>query len=93
VTKHEQTCDAMVQAFRQFAIHSLLVSDEDLKAAREAAASAESIGFMVDPTAYRRALQSGSLQRQRKLIALFERTRNELAQIFPDLASVLESTK
>lgn len=88
---HARTMDAVQMAFRQFALFALLVPADHVDASREAVSRAESIGFVIDPTAYRRALSSGSLERQRELLNLFVKVRADLARIFPgDAAQLLE---
>jgi hypothetical protein len=80
---HEVTMTYIIASFRNFAMMSLLVTDEDAKMAREAVATAEAIGFVLDSTAYRTALQTGRLERQRKIVTLFEKTKCELKELFP----------
>lgn len=87
---HEVTMASIMNAFRSFFMLSALVSKEELEQAREAISGAESIGFMIDPTKYRNALYSGSLDQQRKLIDLFYETRKKLSEIFPKDASLLD---
>jgi hypothetical protein len=81
---HRATVDDMVAAFRTFVLLASVVSERDGQQAAETVAKAQAIGFMIDPTAYRDALFSGSLDRQEQLIRLFNRTRAELAKLFPD---------
>jgi hypothetical protein len=84
-TEHARTMDWIVQAFRQFALLAVEIEDHDVVRAREAVQQAESFGFVLDPTAYRKALTTGSLRRQQQLLELFARTKAELTELFPDL--------
>lgn len=81
---HVRTIDTMLDALRAFAMHGLLVPDADVTRARETVATADAIGFVIDPTKYRDALYSGSLRRQGEIVALFAQTRAKLAEIFPN---------
>ena len=90
--EHEQTLQGITSAFRSFAVLALAVSNEQLSAARDAVSKADAVGWAVDPTAYMRAQNSGSLQRQKKLLDLFAKTRAELCGIFPDLAAMLAAS-
>jgi len=80
---HAETLDGMVEALRVFILSSLAISPEDVVRARETLASADAIGAIIDPTKYREALDSGSLDRQRRLVALFAHVRAEWVAIFP----------
>lgn len=91
MTLHEQTLDDVVDALRAFAIRSLAVSDEQLDAAIDTVDQAEAIGFVVDPTAYRKAMYSGSLDRQKAVLTIFRDTRQELAKVFKDVDAWLEA--
>ena len=88
---HERTVETILAIFRDFAVASLSVPDADVTAATNAVSMAKSVGFMFDPTAYRKALYNGSLDRQESVLRLFARTRGELSNIFPDVAAVLEA--
>lgn len=46
--------------------------------------SADSVGAIVDPTAYRNALASGTLDRQKQVLDLYLRFKVELHKLFPD---------
>lgn len=89
---YQETLDSIVAAFRIFAVHASVVSDADLKATREALSRAQSIGFAVDPTKYREALFSGSLERQDKLLNLFADVRQRLEELFPDVQLIREGS-
>lgn len=81
--EHKATVDEILMAFRQFAYIAAHTDDASVERALQTVSTAESVGFMVDPTAYRTALFSGSLERQRKVIQLFARTKAELKALFP----------
>lgn len=81
---HAETMDRMCDAFRTFAMLAAVVSPEDLHEARRAVQVADAVGFVVDPTKYREALASGGLDRQRKLIDLFDQTFARLKALFPN---------
>lgn len=81
---HEDTLQAMVNAFRAFAILASCIKSDDVAAARETVGRAESFGAFVDPTAYQQALADGRLARQRRVVDLFDKTTNELRQLFPE---------
>lgn len=57
------------------------ISDDDIAAALN---MAESFGHIVDPTKYRDALYDGRLDRQRRLIKLFEHIRAEVRALYPN---------
>ena len=77
------TLEAMQLAFQQFALLAKGVTDEDVAFAKRTVESASAVGFVIDPTAYRNALYSGSLERQQKLVALFAKTKTDLKALFP----------
>lgn len=73
----------MILAFRPFATMASFISDDELDFLKQTISRAESFGPFVDPTQYRTALQTGSLERQRQLIELFARTKADLEALFP----------
>lgn len=81
---HEQTMEDILLAFRQFAVIAAHIDDGAVETARTTVATAESIGFVIDPTKYRDALQNGSLERQRRIVALYQKTKKELREVFPE---------
>ena len=81
---HQETLDLVQVAFRNFAVIATHLEDAQIERAVKAVSEAESIGFVLDPTAYRDALQTGSLRRQRELLALYQKTKSELRRIFPE---------
>ena len=83
-SSYAETMEAMQLAFQQFALVAAHVDDADVEKARQTVATADSIGFVVDPTKYRDALYSGSLERQRRLVDLYAKTKAELKKLFPD---------
>lgn len=88
-TTHEQTLDTMLGAFRSFLLVSATITREDATRAKDAVLQAESIGFVIDPTQYRHALFSGSLDRQKQIVTLFIETREKLLTIFPGDARMI----
>jgi hypothetical protein len=81
---HQVTLDAMVAAFRSFAILATCIAPADVEHARETVNRADSFGAFVDPTAYHRALGDGRLIRQRRVVDLFAKTTAELRELFPE---------
>lgn len=89
VYDHDATMEHMLTALRHFLLLASVVPQAHVTRAAEVVSMAESVGAILDPTAYRRALYSGSLERQQRIVALFTRTKAELLQIFPGDAAVL----
>jgi len=81
---YADTLDLMQTAFRPFVMIAAAIPDADVKAAREAVNKADAFGSIVDPTAYRTALADRRLERQRRLIDLFDKTTQELKLLFPE---------
>jgi len=81
---HKFLMETLTLAFQQFALIANHIGDAEVEQARKTLETADAIGFVVDPTKYRDALFSGSLERQKKLVALFVRTKAELKAIFPE---------
>lgn len=80
---HEVTVMNMITAFRSFAILSMLVTDEDIKDAKDTMSKVDALGPFLDPTKFRNAMYDGSLDRQKDVIRLFDHMRTELKRIFP----------
>lgn len=81
---HRAVMDWVQLAFQPFAVIAAGISDDDVRQAKEAVNRAGAFGFVIDPTAFQRALQTGSLERQRELLTLFEDTKRRLKVLFPD---------
>lgn len=86
---HEQTMDEMIAALRQFFLFAAQIDDEDVARALEVLRGAHTLGPIVDPTAYRRSLYNGSLERQEAIATLFQITKAKLLEIFPGDAGLL----
>ncbi len=79
----DETMNAMQLACQQFALIAAHVEDVDVEKVRKTVAMADAAGFVVDPTRYHAALNSGSLDRQKHLVDLFTKTKAELKKLFP----------
>ena len=83
---HKDTMDAIIQVFRTFIVVSRTqIEPEKVAAAKQAVTQAESIGSILDPTSYRKASASGTLERQLRLLKLYEHINHELAELFDDV--------
>lgn len=74
---YDNTLDWMQQAFRAFAAVAIVIRDEDVQQARKAVNAADVFGSFLDPTRYQQAQHDRRLERQRRLIDLFDHTTRE----------------
>lgn len=74
--------DLLQMSARSFMALTFTITDEDLATMLKTIDLAESVGHIVDPTQYREASQSGSLQRQRCLIEAHQQFRASIAKHF-----------
>ena len=81
--EYERKIGEVQDTLRTFAISGLAVSDDDLVIMRRTVEVADSFGHIFDPTAYRRAMYTKTLERQRDLLGLFVHVRKKLREIFP----------
>ena len=84
VDRYKQTVQDLTLAFQQFALFANAIDDGDVKFVEETLRQADAVGWVVDPTAYRDAMYSGSLDRQKQLVDLFIKTKASLKKTFPD---------
>lgn len=89
VAEYGAHLDAIIAGFRSLVLAG--PSDGDADRMARTVELADSVGFVVDATAYRDRLEDGSLRRQGELIALYRRVRRELRQIAPELAPLLDA--
>lgn len=82
-SRYDATLLDILAAFRAFTVQALLISDRDVERATQTVRTADAVGFAIDPTKYREALYTGSLDRQLRLLELFARTKRELLELFP----------
>jgi len=82
MTPHEQTMSRLQDVFRSFLLMSADITDAELSDAQDAVSTADSIGWVIDPTRYREALAEGSLERQRELLSLFVDARSRLKKLY-----------
>ena len=81
---YADTLDLIQTAFRPFVLIAAAIPEADVEAARAAVNKADAFGSIVDPTAYRTAIADHRLERQRRLIDLFDKTTRELKLLFPE---------
>lgn len=81
--EYKQNFDALLDALRSFAVVGSFVSDADLMVMRETVGRADSYGHILDPTAYRKSLETASLRRQSGILSLVMHARRQLREIFP----------
>ncbi len=89
---HVQVMKNLEAIARNAALGQLLVSDDELSKTWETLERCDSLGAVLLPTEYRNALQSGTLERQRDLVAFVRSLRKGLRDLFPDdpiLAEIL----
>lgn len=81
----------ITDAFRHFVVLTLSVSDEDLVVMLGTVERAQAVGHIFDPTKYRDALRTGTLERQHKLLDLCTRVRAGLRELFPGDATFIDA--
>lgn len=86
---HLGTMNAIVNLFRSFAMTSVIVTTAEAEFARDTLELADTLGPMIDPTAYRTALNKGTIDQQKKLVKLFLKNRAELIELFPEAGILL----
>jgi hypothetical protein len=84
---HKETMEQLVHAMRTF---TLMVAGLDLAAASETLSMAHSIGPIVDPTAYHRALHNGGLDQQRRIVNAAQRFMKEIGEVWPDAKEMMQ---
>lgn len=84
-TRYAQIFEDIQHSFRAFVLSAATVSDEEIDKALRTVEHADSVGAILDPTAYRNALETGTLNRQRKTLLLFRRTLKDVAELWPDV--------
>ncbi len=90
---HAQTIDEIILALRQFMLVAIHIPDEDVARAQEVIQRAHGVGFVVDATAYHRALYNGTLERQEQIVRVFHDTKATLLKIFPKDAELLATLR
>ena len=63
------------------------ISNKDLNAALCIINTAENVGHILDPTQYIKAVQTGTLDHQRKLVLLYKHLKKELTEITDQLVA------
>ncbi len=81
--EYKSNMDTIINAFRMFHLLSMGVTDAELEEMRKTLAIADSVGCFIDPTAYRKSLQDGSLDRQKAVLELVKTVRQDLSKAFP----------
>ncbi len=74
--------EMLTMATRSFLMLSGCVSDDELGEMLKTVSLADSVGFIIDPTAYRTALADGRLDRQKALIEAHQAFRAAVAKHF-----------
>ncbi len=77
-----QNFDHLIMTTRSFLAFSAAVSNDELKEMLAGISMADSVGYILDPTAYRTALADGRLERQRALIEAHQAFRAAIAKHF-----------
>ena len=90
---HKATLDTITRCARTFVALAATVSPDEIKTAQHAVSMADSVGPLLDPTQWMRANETNSLERQQKLLQWFKQSRDQLSEIFPDAAAMLNPSE
>ncbi len=79
---YRQNMDTLIMATRSFLLLASTVSTAELQEMRRTVEMAEGVGHFIDPTAWREASASGSLERQKAMIEAHQAFRAVMAKHF-----------
>lgn len=85
---HVATMNAISITLQMAFLGTAEISDADLTACADTIERADSVGPIVHPSEYKRALSTGTLDQQRQLIAWMRQTKALAQGLFPQLANV-----